>query len=193
MILQTFLASKIPTGTHKSSTPDYTQQLDYVFLFDYSKLYLTNFMNILILVLKLHIIHSLNITTFHFLKNGFPFLYMTVLNVNVINTSIKKSKLLLHNHFQNLLLHLSIAFFWTLKDLSTLLHTTSLIYMSSLTLSATLLLQYLLNQTTLKLRLKLFYITGSLNFDHPYTLSLIVGQNLSTKKWHIFVLLWEFS
>ena len=31
---------------------------------------------------------SHKITTFHFLKNGFPFSYMTVLNVNVINTSI---------------------------------------------------------------------------------------------------------
>ena len=134
-------------------------------------------MNILILVSKFHIIHSLNITTFHFLKNGFPFLYKNVLNVNVINTSIKKSKLLLHNHFHNMILHLIIAFLWTLKDLSTLLHTTNLVYVSSLTLSAILLLQYLLNQITPKLQLKLFYTTGSLNL----------------KKRHLFVHLWEFS
>ena len=50
-------------------------------------------MNTLILVSRLHILHFLNTTTFHFLKNGSPFSYMTVLNVNVINTSIKKSKL----------------------------------------------------------------------------------------------------
>ena len=66
----------------------YTLLIEYVFLFECSKLSLTNFMNILILVSRLHIIHSLNIITFHFLKNGFPFLYMTVLNVNVIKTSI---------------------------------------------------------------------------------------------------------
>ena len=33
-------------------------------------------MNTLILVLKLPIIHFLNIITFHFLTNGFPFLYI---------------------------------------------------------------------------------------------------------------------
>ena len=38
-----------------------------------------------ILVSKLHITHFRNITTFHFLKNGFPFSYTTVSNVNVIN------------------------------------------------------------------------------------------------------------
>ena len=46
-------------------------------------------MNTLIQVSKLHIIHSHNITTFHLLKNGFPFLYMTVLNVNAINITPK--------------------------------------------------------------------------------------------------------
>ena len=65
----------------------YLLPFEYVFLFECSKLCLTNFMNSPILVSKLHIIHCLNITRFHFLKNGSPFSYMTVLNVNVINTS----------------------------------------------------------------------------------------------------------
>ena len=64
--------------------------------------------------------------------------------------------------------------------------------MSSLMLSVTLLLQYLSNQITPKLQLGLFYITGLLNLDHLYTLSLIVDQNMLTKKWHTFVHLWEF-
>ena len=72
-------------------------------------------MNTLTLVSKSPIIHSHNITIFHSLKNGFPFSYMTVLYVNEINTSIKKSKLLLLNHFQNMLRLLTIAFLWTLK------------------------------------------------------------------------------
>ena len=46
-------------------------------------------MNIPIQASKLHILHSHNITTFHLLKNGFPFLYMTVLNVNAINMKIQ--------------------------------------------------------------------------------------------------------
>ena len=196
MILQTFLASTLEVllvQTNLLLQILYTLQLEYVFLFDYSKMYLTNSMNTRILVPKLHIIHSLKFTTFQFLKNGFwPFLYMTVLNVNVINTSIKKFKLLLHNHFQNMLLPLIIAFLWTLKDLSIPLHTTNLIYMSSLTLSVTLLLQYLINQIPPKLRSKLFYTIGSLNLDHPYTLSLIVDQNMSTRKWQTFVHSWEF-
>ena len=66
----------------------YALLFEYVFLFECSKLYLSNFLNIPTLASKLHIIHSLNITTFHFLENGFPFSYMTVLNANVINTSI---------------------------------------------------------------------------------------------------------
>ena len=65
----------------------YALLFEYVFHSDCSKLFLTNFMNTLIQVSKLHIIHSHNITTFHLLKNGFPFSYMTVLNVNAINTS----------------------------------------------------------------------------------------------------------
>ena len=108
----------------------YILPLVYASLSESLKLYLTNFMNTLTLVLKLHIIHSPNIITFHFLKNDFPFSYMIVLNVNVINTLIKKSKLLLHNRFQNMLRLLIIVFLWTLKDLSTLLHTTNLIHIS---------------------------------------------------------------
>ena len=108
----------------------YTLLFVYAFLSECLKLYLTNFMNPLILVLKLHIIHSSNITTFHFLKNSFPFSYMTVSNVNVINTLIKIFKVLLHNRFQNMLRPLITSFLWTLKDLSTLLHTTNPIYMS---------------------------------------------------------------
>ena len=119
-----------------------------------------------------------NITTFHSLENGFPFSYMTVLNVNEINTSIKKSKLLLHNRFQNMLRLLTIAFPWTLKDLSILLHTTNPTYMSYKMLSVTLLLQYPSNQTMLKLLSKLCYTFGLLNLDHPYTLLLIADQNM---------------
>ena len=52
--------------------------------------------------------------------------------------------------------------------------------------------KYPSNQITLKLQSKPFYTIGSLNLDHPYTLSLIVDQNTSTKKWHTFVRLWEF-
>ena len=121
MILQTlsaFILQVLLVYTNPLLQIMYKLQLEHAFLFDYSKQYLTNFMNTPILVSKLHIIHSLNITTFHSLKNGFLLLSMTVLNVNVINTSIKKFKLLLHNHFQNMLLHLIIAFQWTLKDLS---------------------------------------------------------------------------
>ena len=101
MILQTLLASTLQTllvQTNLLLQILYMLQLEYVFLIDYSKLYLTNFMNTLILVSKVQIIQSLNVTTFHFLKNGIPFSH-TVLNVNVINTSIKKFNLLLHNHF----------------------------------------------------------------------------------------------
>ena len=108
----------------------YTLPFVYAFLNEYLKLYLPNFMNTLRLVLKLRILHSPNITTFYFLKSGFSFSYMTVSNVKVINTLFKKSKLLLHNRFQNMLRLLIIAFLWTLKDLSTLLHTTNPIYMS---------------------------------------------------------------
>ena len=132
MILRTLLASILQVllvQTNLLLQILYTLQIEFVFLFDYSKQYLTNFMNTLILVSKLHIIHSLSITTFHFLKNGFPFLYLTLLNVDVTNTSIKKLKLLLHNHFQNMILPLIIASLWTLKDLSIPLHTTNLIYM----------------------------------------------------------------
>ena len=124
-------------------------------------------MNTLILVSKLPIIHFLNITTFHFLKNGFPFSYMTVLNVNVINTSIKKLKLLLHNHFQNMLHPLIIEFLWTLKDLLIPLHITNLTYTSSLTLSVTLSLQYLLNNI-------IFQYTNPLPFEtEPHTIHTI--------------------
>ena len=42
----------------------------------------------------------------------------------------RNKHLLLHNHFQNMLHHLTTAFQWTLKDLLTLFHTTNLIYMS---------------------------------------------------------------
>ena len=107
----------------------YALRFEYVFHFDSSKLFLKNFMNIPVQASKLHIIHSHSITTFHLLKNGFSFLYMTVLNVNAINTSTRKSKLLLHNHFQNML-HLStIGFQWTLRDLLILLPTTNHLYM----------------------------------------------------------------
>ena len=72
----------------------------------------------------------LNITTFHILKNGFQFSYMIVLNVDVINISIKNFKLLQHKRFQNTLRLLIIVFRWTLKDQSILFHTTNLTYMS---------------------------------------------------------------
>ena len=65
-----------------------------------------------------------------FLKNGIPFSSMTLLNVNVINTSIKKFKLLLHTCFQNILRPLITAFLGTLKNLSILRHTPNPIYMS---------------------------------------------------------------
>ena len=66
----------------------YALQFEYVFHLDSSKLKnsLTNFMNTPIQASKLHIIHLHSITTFHLLKNGLPFLYMTVLNVNAIKT-----------------------------------------------------------------------------------------------------------
>ena len=44
-----------------------------------------------------------------------------------------------------------------------------------------------------KLQSKPSYTIGILNLDHPYTLLLIVDQNMSIKKWHIFVHLWEFA
>ena len=43
-----------------------------------------------------------------------------------------------------------------------------------------------------KTAIKILYTIGSLNLDHPYTLSLIVDQNMLTKKWHTFVHVWEF-
>ena len=132
MIPQILLASIINTLLSKINLLLqilYALLFEYVFLSDCSKLFLPNFMNIFILVSKLHIIHSHNITTFHLSKNGFPISYMTVM-YNARNTSIRKSKLLLHSHFQNMLRPLTIVFQWTLKDLSILLHTTNLIYMS---------------------------------------------------------------
>ena len=81
------LYNKHPTTLNQSSTPDFVRAT-IRFYSDCSKLFLTNFMNTLIQVTKSHIIHSHNVTTFHLLKNGFPFLYMTVLNLNAINTSI---------------------------------------------------------------------------------------------------------
>ena len=80
------LYSKHHTTLNQSFTL-YALLFEYVFHFDSSKLFLTNFMDIPIQASKLHIIHSHSITTFPLLKNGFPFLYMTVLNVNAINTS----------------------------------------------------------------------------------------------------------
>ena len=77
-----------PTVINQSSTPDFVHATIRICLpFECSKLSLTNFMNTPILVSNLHILHSPNITDFYLLKNGFPFSYMTVLNVNVINTS----------------------------------------------------------------------------------------------------------
>ena len=74
---------KNPNSLTKHSTPDFV----HVLLSDCLKLFLTTFMNTPILVSKSHIIHFQNITTFLSLKNGFPFSYMTVSNVNVTNTS----------------------------------------------------------------------------------------------------------
>ena len=133
MTLQILLASLINTLLLKTNLLIqilYTPLFEYVFLSDYSKLFLTNFMNTLIQVSRSYIKHSHNITIFHLSKNGFPFLYMTVLNVNAMNTLTWKFKLLLHNHFQNMLHFSTIAFQWTLKDLLILLHTTNPIYMS---------------------------------------------------------------
>ena len=77
-----------PTVINQTPTPDFdTPLFGYVFLFECSELSLTNSMKTPTLVSKLHIEHSHNITTFHSLKNGFPFSYMIVLNVNVINIS----------------------------------------------------------------------------------------------------------
>ena len=82
------LYNKHPTVQNQPSTPEFDALLfEYLFLSDCSKLFLTNFMNTSIQVSKLHIIQSHNINTFHLLKNGFPFSFMTVLNVNAINTS----------------------------------------------------------------------------------------------------------
>ena len=69
------------TVINQSSTPDFVHATIRICL------PLTNFMNTPKLVSKLHIIQSPIITTFHFLKNGCPFSYIFVLNVNVINTS----------------------------------------------------------------------------------------------------------
>ena len=87
-ILLAYILQALLLQTSLSLQILYAILLEYVFLFECSKLYLTNFMNIPVLVSRLHIIHSLNIATFHFLKNDIPFSYKTVLKVNVINTSI---------------------------------------------------------------------------------------------------------
>ena len=82
------LYTKHPTTLNQSSTPDFVSATIRICLpFRLFKIVLTNFMNTLIQVPKLPTIHSPSITTFHLLKNGFPFLYMTVMNVNAINTS----------------------------------------------------------------------------------------------------------
>ena len=61
------LYNKHPTVQNQSPTPVlYALLFEYVFLSDCSKLFLTNFMNTLIQVSKIHIIHSYNITTFRF-------------------------------------------------------------------------------------------------------------------------------
>ena len=76
------LYNKHPPTQNQSSTPDFVGATIRICL-----PFRTNFMNTLIQVSKLLVIHLHNITIFHLLKNGFPVLYMTVLNVNAINTS----------------------------------------------------------------------------------------------------------
>ena len=82
------LFNKHPTTLNQSSTPDFVRTTIRICLpFRLFKTVLTSFMNTLIQVSKLPIIHSHDTTTFHLSKNGFPFSYMTVLNANAINTS----------------------------------------------------------------------------------------------------------
>ena len=52
-----------------------------------------------------------------FLKNDSLFSFMTVWNVNEITTLILKSKLLLHNPFQNMLPRSTTVSLWIRKDL----------------------------------------------------------------------------
>ena len=124
------LYTKHPTTINQSSTPDFVRATIRICLT--FRLFKTVFNK-----LHEHSHTGIKITyntftqyySFHLLKNGFPYLYMTVLNVNAINTSTKKFKLLLHNPFQNML-HPSITVFqWTLKDLLILRLTTNHIYM----------------------------------------------------------------
>ena len=145
----------------------YALLFENVFLFECSKLYLTNFMNTPILA-------GIKITYNTFSQYYYiPFLekLLSIFIHDCIECQRNKHfnlkfKLLLHNRFQNMLRLLITAFLWTLKDLLTLLHTTNLKYMSKLTLSVTLLLQYPSNRITLKLQSKPFYTIGSLNLDH---------------------------
>ena len=66
----------------------YTILLESVSLFEYLKLSSTNFMNTHTPVLKSPIILSPNTILYLILKNGYPFSYTIVLNVNAINISI---------------------------------------------------------------------------------------------------------
>ena len=106
----------------------YTILLEFFYRFACLKPFLTNSKTTHIQVFKSLPVLSLNITTYLILTSGFPFSYVTVLNVNVMNTSKLKYKLLLHNFFQSMLLPIVTESQWTPKVLSFLLHNTNLIF-----------------------------------------------------------------
>ena len=88
-LISLYITNPLPPETHPISIPNLLHSTsEFASLFECFKLYSTNYMTILIQVLKLPITPSLNITTFPILKNGSLFSYMTVLNVKRINTSI---------------------------------------------------------------------------------------------------------
>ena len=82
------LYNKHPTVQNQSSTPDFVRATIRIclpfrlFKTVFNKLHEHSHTGIKIT----YIIHLHSFITFHWLKNGFPFSYMTVLNVNAINT-----------------------------------------------------------------------------------------------------------
>ena len=80
-LISLYITNPLPPETHHISIPNLLHStIRSCLLFECFKLYLTNYMTILMQVLKLATTPSLNIITFLILKNGSLFSYMTVLN-----------------------------------------------------------------------------------------------------------------
>ena len=110
--------NEVFSGTHYITTPNLFQSINII----------KTFLSFRLLKTKQHEqCHTGIRTTYHtfsqysyilFLENGCPFLYMTGPNVNGLNTSKSKYKLLQDNFFQNMILPSLIEPLWIPKDQS---------------------------------------------------------------------------